>query len=768
MVTGASTRENLIVRDNGRGSMQVPQFVRRAAARVILGGGICALAVAVGGAIIERSRFGADLADTRQRIEADVRAQFARLNGELETVTARLRSDPEVVGVVAARDTAATRQLFDRLAAATVNAPNLAITIYGQEARPIAWTGRPATDLPIVRIVGPDALFLAPSPLGVRLTRVVPLNDPKTPERRVATLVAEAPLPRTTGSAQAGDGLIVETSVVPVPLRAGFEGAADAPANAIVVRTANGEPLAAVDVPEADIDHARAQWRTRVLAAVAAVACLMLLLLCGPLLDWRRMVLTVRGHVALTIVVVGLLIVARVVAWFAIRLAGLDSPILLSRQLAGPYWIALASPLDFTLTTCLFGALVAVGAASFEQWRQSRRLRVRVVPDAGPAATTLFLVAHLAAGALVGLLLFGYEDFVRSRLALVPFDIVHFALHPWEPSRLAVVIGLLVLHATLGALAVLIFRLAHSPWVVSSGSRWIRALIPLLWALPAVAVLVGLMRNWERPLVAPTVLIIAVAIVAAWRLRRYRAIFEHASQAARLAAFFVALALPSLVFYPSLVDAAARARRQLVESRYAPEVSNQRRNLQLQLDEALAQIDAVFDLAELVNASDPPGGGPPSSNAAYLVWSRTVLQNQRSTSVELHNPAGALVSRFALKLPEMAGPRQPVQEALVRVGDFRGGLTVLCRRAPPASRGSSDLCTWFRRHARGGWVDCRARNARLQQPVVHLGAESLRRTAATSRPRKTRAHAARENRVHRLWMESSSDVHLGPRRLDAP
>ena len=93
-----------------------------------------------------------------------------------------------------------------------------------------------------------------------------------------------------------------------------------------------------------------------------------------------------------------------------------------------------------------------------------------------------------------------------------------------------------------------------------------------------------------------------VAIAAAWRLRRYRAALEHASQAARLAAFFVALALPSIVFYPSLVDAAGRARRQLVETRYAPEVVNQRRNLQLQLTEALAQIDAVADLADLVRA----------------------------------------------------------------------------------------------------------------------------------------------------------------------
>ena len=664
MVTGLESPDgDLIVRDNGTGSMVVPQFVRRAVVRVIVGGGVCALAVAVGGAVVERYRFGADLAATRQRIEADVREQFGRLNTELETVTAGLRSDPTIVGAVAARDTAATRQLFDRLAAATVATPNLAVTIYGQEARPIAWTGRPATDLPIVRIVGPDALFLAPSPLGVRLTRIVPLNDPGSPKSRVATLVAEAPLVRMSGPAQAGQGLVVETSVVPVPLRAGFEGAADAPADAIIVRTRTGEPLAAIDVPEADIEHAREAWRTRVLAAEAVVACLVLLLICGPLLDWRRLMRSVPAHLGLTLLVVGLLGIGRLLSWYGIRLAGLDTPQLLSRQLAGPFWPALASPLDFTLTACLLGALVAVGAASFEQWRQSRRLRVRVVPNGGPVTSALFLLAQLAAGSLVGLLLYGYEDFVRSRLAQVPFDIVHFSLHPWEPARLAIVIGLLVLHASLAALAVLIFRVALSAWVIGPGTRWIRVLVPLLWAIPAVAVLAGLMRNWERPLVAPTVLVIAGAIIAAWRLRRYRVIFEHASQAARLAAFFVALALPSLVFYPSLVDAAARARRQLVESRYAPEVINQRRNLQLQLDEALAQIDAVFDLAELVNASDPSGGGPPSSNAAYLVWSRTVLQNQRSTSVELHNPAGALVSRFALKLPEMAGPRQPVQEA---------------------------------------------------------------------------------------------------------
>jgi signal transduction histidine kinase len=325
--------------------------------------------------------------------------------------------------------------------------------------------------------------------------------------------------------------------------------------------------------------------------------------------------------------------------------------------------LALASPIDFVLTIFAGGAVVALAASSFEQWRQSRRMRVRVVPDRGAPEVALFVIVQAMAGALVGGLLLAYEGGLRNELAVMPFDIAHFSLHPLELSRLAVAAGIVVLHAALLALAVLILRMAIAPWVVAATSRWMRAWIPILWAAPAILVLIRGMQGWERPPAVQASLVVVVAIAAAWRLRRYRAALEHASQAARLAAFFVALAVPSIVFYPSIVDAAGRARRQLVETRYAPEVINQRRNLQLQLDEALAQIDASVNLADLVQASEPRLNGPPSTDAAYLVWSRTVLANQRSTSVDLHDEAGTLVSRFALKLPEMAGPRQPLQEA---------------------------------------------------------------------------------------------------------
>ena len=88
------------------------------------------------------------------------------------------------------------------------------------------------------------------------------------------------------------------------------------------------------------------------------------------------------------------------------------------------------------------------------------------------------------------------------------------------------------------------------------------------------------------------------------------------------------VALPSLVLYPSLVDASERARRQLIESRYAPEVTNQRPDLHTKLQKALTEIDRIVALDDLVRASDPPLSGPPPSDAAFLVWSQTSLATE--------------------------------------------------------------------------------------------------------------------------------------------
>ena len=203
-------------------SLQPIVGLRRATQRVLIGGAIAALAVALVGMVGERRRFGADAEAARGLIEADVRAQFSTLAARLQAATDDLRRNDAVVTASASRDLGDTREVFDRLAAeeTRLNLPGVALTLYGPEARPLAWAGRPST-LPIVRITGPEALFLAQSPLGLRLTRVAPVVEQRPAERRVGTVVAEAPLPRADEVVQPPDGFVIGTSVVPVPL-AGF------------------------------------------------------------------------------------------------------------------------------------------------------------------------------------------------------------------------------------------------------------------------------------------------------------------------------------------------------------------------------------------------------------------------------------------------------------------------------------------------------------------------------------------------------------------
>jgi signal transduction histidine kinase len=629
--------------------MPVPDFTRRAALRVIVIGLLVAAVVGGIGLIGEQRRFGANLGDARQRIDRDVREQFFLVSERLALAAEQLARDPLVATVSQTREQGRIRQLFDRLGdvESMLRLPDVAITVYGAEARPLAWVGRPAS-LPIGRITGSDALFLAESPLGLRLTQVTPIDDLDDGTRRAATLVVEAPLPGTDVREGVPEGFVIATSVVPVPVRRGVEAASAAGAIAIESRT--GEPLAVVDVPADEIDAARRAWRTRTTASVVVAVAAMLLLLCGPLLDWRRQVRTIPRHIGLTATVLALLVAARAIAWWATGLTDVRSAPL--SETSGPLALLLASPLDFLLTVLCGAGVVALAISSFEQWRQSRRLRVSPVPSGRPLTLVAFLLVQIAAGAAAGGLALAYEWFLRRHLAPMPYDLLHVSLNPLDGSRLAIGVGLVVLHAMSTALAVLLFRLARAPWVVGSHHRGLRALVLVLWLAPAVAVLTTAMADWDRPPVLAATLIVGLAVAASWRLRRYRAALEHASQAARLTAFFVALAIPSVVAYPSLLDAHGRARRQLVESRYAPEVVNQRRSLQLQMSDALGQIDAMPDLTDLVEAGEPAAVGPPSTDAAFHVWERTVLKNQRSTSIELHDAEGVLVSRFALELPQ--------------------------------------------------------------------------------------------------------------------
>ena len=305
-----------------------------------------------------------------------------------------------------------------------------------------------------------------------------------------------------------------------------------------------------------------------------------------------------------------------------------------------------------------------------------------------------------------------------------------------------------------------------SPFVIAISHRWLRAWVPILWAAPAGFVLFTEMAGWERPPIVPAALIVGVVIAAAWRLRRYRVALERASQAARLTAFFVALTVPSIVVYPSLVDAHGRAHRQLVETRYAPEVVNQRRNLQLRLNEALGQIESITDLGDLISAGEPALDGPPSTDAAFHVWERTVLKNQRSTAVELHDSSGALVSRFALELPLAGGP--PTYKASTCQWEIFEEVSPFFAEERRLLHAGKGLCRQDRNRRQTVIGSIAVRVMLDYSNLSFVSAQSpyvaLLRDPRTSEPARRRP---RRHRVHRLRLEPASALHVRPIRVAA-
>ena len=324
--------------------------------------------------------------------------------------------------------------------------------------------------------------------------------------------------------------------------------------------------------------------------------------------------------------------------------------------------VMFASPLDFLLNALVIAGIVVLAVSSVSMWRAARRPGVGTAVVDRPALSLLFHAVQLAAGLVVAALVVAYEWFLRTQVSQTPIEIVRFSLDRLDPGRTPVVVGLIALNAAIVGLAVLVYRLAWLPWVFPDRRGAWRARAMAAWLLPAV-ILFAAFPAEDRAPQWPSLLVVAAAAVTAWLTHRYRARERHGSQALKLLLSFLAVALPSLVLYPSLVDASERARRQLIETRFAPEVTNQRQDLRAKLQKALAEINRIVALDDLVRASEPPVAGPPSTDAAFLVWSQTSLATERLTSsVELHDASGAMVSRFAMNLPDFTQP-QPWTES---------------------------------------------------------------------------------------------------------
>src|SRR5207247_4024792 len=79
------------------------------------------------------------------------------------------------------------------------------------------------------------------------------------------------------------------------------------------------------------------------------------------------------------------------------------------------------------------------------------------------------------------------------------------------------------------------------------------------------------------------------AAALAWMRGRER----HASQATRLGAMFLALCLPAVAMYPSVLAFATAAKERLVETNFGPQAASQRENLPNRLLAALEEIDTL-------------------------------------------------------------------------------------------------------------------------------------------------------------------------------
>jgi signal transduction histidine kinase len=654
---------NDLVRTADRSSPRAP-FPWRRVLRLAAAGVVTAGAVAVVGTAWHVVRFGTTLASARDRVQADVRQSFDQMARHLRDMAHTTVPASDDVRMAVDADTIAARRLFERVGrvVAADPSPDVAITIYAPDQRPLAWAGRPS-ELLADRLREGESWFIAPGALGLRLVYVMPIGSEPSP---LAVVVAERALTtddtmRRPGMPPAGENtFVVPGRLVRVSIELPFEGARAVDAGgAFEVLTPTNERLLTAVVAPGDIELARDGLRQGTAAAAMTVIAITLLLLCGPLLDWRSALRSATDYAAVVIAMTLLIVSARVVMIVALTRLRSRPPIL-SESVYGSPWLtpALGSPLDLLLTVLSAAALVALVFFALEAWRlrpsgsgQARR------PDPGlPAAITL----DTAAGVIVGLLLVGYLAFLADTVSHVSVDLLRFSIAPWNSAAVAVHGALVLAHATAIGLGVLVFRAASAIWRRPRRSWLERARAAACWLLPAI-VIAGLAPAWlpRMPLFVALGVTVALTLLGPRITARYR----HGSQAFRLALFTLGLIVPAVAFYPALFTLARRAKAAEVESRYAEQARDQRQAVQTQLRQTLIQIDRFPGLADLIAAAPSPLAADTVTDRAFLVWQTTSLASYPMTSsVELYGPDGGLVSRFAFNLPDDLRATPPSQE----------------------------------------------------------------------------------------------------------
>ena len=648
----------------------------RAFLRILLVGGFVALAVAFGGWVSGRVRMGATEADAFARLEREVRAQFDDTSKSLERMTAAVADQPDRIDA-AVRDTSGVRALFDAVDRAWQRergGPDLAITVYGPDAQPLAWSGRPSEIIRERLVSGETALFPASGPFGLSLVYVQPILT--ADGRRAGSVASERLLSTRRGIANVtAEHYTLPTSMGTVSLRPAAEGGGERQRPySFVIRSPRGEVVFEVAVNPPDLRRARDQWTSAVVSLALAIAAATVLFLIGPLLDVRGAARQARTYGATTGGMVALLLLA----WALLAIAGHRavgvSPAFASTLTGQAFGWLMRSPFDFLLASVALLAIIALAFDAAERVRLNARRRRPI--DASLPTFAGYVAVQFAAGLAFAAVITGYQLFLRATFIQARIDILHFSVHPWNASRLLLAVSLVLFHAGVLWFGVLLFRLALSPWRRPRGLRG--AVLPALAYLAAIAVVAagGTTADWRVPWL-PAAFAYTAVVLAAILSRRVVPRFRHASQGLRLILAFLALLAPAVVMYPTLMHFAARASQVEIERVYAPEVMTQREAIKTNLANAMDQIDGMAGLADLVRAAAPARSVLPTdaafSTRSFSIWSKTDLATARiASAIELYDARGTLISRFALYLPEY---RYTAATAPAAVGKAENGCS---------------------------------------------------------------------------------------------
>ena len=596
---------------------------------------------------------------------------------------------------------------------------------------------------------------MAPGPIGPRLIYAEPTR-PRTPRRLHA--VGRSPpsacsaSPRG-GSTAVGGVITLATSFVPVTLRGRYEGAGESPQlYRFLVPDPDGRPLLDAQVDPAALAALRASYRSRAAALALVVLACTMLVVSVPVEEWRRRRRTWTDLAIASGVLLALAFTARVLVGAAVpdawtwqdpghappaRCARSSAPLpTCSRRRACCWrWLRLrpicSSADDCARDTARRPRPPRVTSRAL-RGPPCRRRRARRHPARAPAA-------HRAPAWRTRASTRSSSRCTRSTSSGSPSC---SASSRCTPPRCGPLSSRCVSRHCPGA-----SRGTHGTCDLPR-----RPCGCCRWAWRAWSGLQHRDSPATRRLLAAAV----AAVGLTGLVRRVAPRYRHGSQAFRLLTSFFVLAVPAVVFYPTIVALTQRAIERVISDTLGPQAVAHRAQLQLQLRESLQQIDRLPRLSELVAAQvrtagraavhrrgvhrvAPDGPGAPPAD----LLGRAVRGRRHARQPVRPEPAGGI------------GRHRAVDRVRVPTGTASVSRLPAARIASCCTRAAGCVVTTTsraRRQRRGR--DRRARDARLRARCPFLAVVRAR-MATCCRP-AGEVQRRRPRQQHRI-----RDVRLG-------